>query len=65
MHNNGSTRGLACEMMFGNVSVVPETEGIKYTGSKLKILPYIINIILLLYAHILQTKTIFQPCPYE
>ena len=25
--------------LFGRVSRVPETEGIKYTGSKLKILP--------------------------
>lgn len=29
--------------LFGNASQVPETEGIKYTGSKLKILPYIID----------------------
>ena len=31
--------------MFGHVSEVPETEGIKYTGSKLKILPYIVDMI--------------------
>ncbi len=31
--------------LFGNVNQTPETEGIKYTGSKLKILPYIIDMI--------------------
>ena len=31
--------------LFGRVSEVPETEGIKYTGSKLKIIPYILDII--------------------
>ena len=31
--------------LFGNVLTVPETEGIKYTGSKLKILPYIIEMV--------------------
>ena len=31
--------------LFGNISAVPETEGIKYTGSKLKILPYIIEMV--------------------
>lgn len=31
--------------LFGNTIQVPETEGIKYTGSKLKILPHIINLI--------------------
>lgn len=29
--------------IFGRVQQIPETEGIKYTGSKLKILPYIID----------------------
>lgn len=28
---------------FGNIMQTPETEGIKYTGSKLKILPYIVE----------------------
>lgn len=31
--------------LFGNLSVIPETEGIKYTGSKLKILPYILEMV--------------------
>ena len=31
--------------LFGRVLTVPETEGIKYTGSKLKILPYIIDMV--------------------
>lgn len=31
--------------LFGRVSRVPETEGIKYTGSKLKILPYILDMV--------------------
>ena len=31
--------------LFGNILKVPETEGIKYTGSKLKILPYIIDMV--------------------
>jgi adenine-specific DNA-methyltransferase len=31
--------------LFSKISEVPETEGIKYTGSKLKILPYIIDMI--------------------
>ena len=31
--------------LFGKVLTVPETEGIKYTGSKLKIMPYIIDMI--------------------
>lgn len=31
--------------LFGNVSSVPITEGIKYTGSKLKILPYIVEMV--------------------
>lgn len=31
--------------LFGNVLNIPETEGIKYTGSKLKILPYIIDMV--------------------
>lgn len=31
--------------LFNNVLRVPETEGVKYTGSKLKILPYIINMV--------------------
>lgn len=31
--------------LFGNTTVVPPTEGIKYTGSKLKILPYILQMI--------------------
>lgn len=31
--------------MFGNALLIPETEGIKYTGSKLKILPYIVNMV--------------------
>lgn len=31
--------------LFGNATQIPETEGIKYTGSKLKMLPYIINMI--------------------
>ena len=31
--------------LFGRVMEVPETEGIKYTGSKLKILPYIIDMV--------------------
>ena len=31
--------------LFGRVLSVPETEGIKYTGSKLKILPYIIDMV--------------------
>ena len=31
--------------LFGRVLTVPETEGIKYTGSKLKILPYIIDVV--------------------
>jgi adenine-specific DNA-methyltransferase len=32
--------------IFGNTKLeVPDTEGIKYTGSKLKILPYILEII--------------------
>lgn len=31
---------------FGKISLpVPETEGIKYAGSKLKILPYILDIV--------------------
>lgn len=29
--------------LFGKLSEVPKTEGIKYTGSKLKILPYILH----------------------
>lgn len=31
--------------IFGNISQIPETEGIKYTGSKLKIIPYILDMI--------------------
>ena len=31
--------------LFGRVLAVPETEGIKYSGSKLKILPYIIDMV--------------------
>lgn len=31
--------------LFRKIPIVPETEGIKYTGSKLKILPYIINMV--------------------
>lgn len=31
--------------LCGNVSSVPETEGIKYTGSKLRILPYIVDMV--------------------
>lgn len=31
--------------LFGRVLEIPETEGIKYTGSKLKILPYILDTI--------------------
>ena len=30
---------------YNSISFVPETEGIKYTGSKLKILPYIIKMV--------------------
>lgn len=31
--------------LFGNIYTVPKTEGIKYTGSKLKIIPYILRAI--------------------
>lgn len=31
--------------LFGNAIQIPETEGIKYTGSKLKIIPYIIDLV--------------------
>lgn len=31
--------------LLGRASQIPETEGIKYTGSKLKILPYIVDMI--------------------
>lgn len=31
--------------LFGNITQVPRTEGIKYTGSKLKVLPYILKTI--------------------
>jgi len=33
------------QSFFDNVTFVPETEGIKYAGSKLKLLPYIISLI--------------------
>lgn len=32
-------------VMFGNAMQIPETEGIKYAGSKLKVLPYIIDMV--------------------
>ena len=32
------------QYLFGTPAPIPETEGIKYTGSKLKILPYILDI---------------------
>lgn len=31
--------------LFGNIIQIPKTEGIKYTGSKLKILPYILEMV--------------------
>ena len=31
--------------LFGDAGMIPETEGIKYTGSKLKILPHIVDVI--------------------
>lgn len=37
--------------LFGNEYVVPQTEGIKYTGSKLKILPYMLQMISNLEIH--------------
>lgn len=37
--------------LFGNIVQVPRTEGIKYTGSKLKILPYILQMIQDLQIH--------------
>ena len=37
--------------LFGNITQIPETEGIKYTGSKLKILPHILEMTSTLDVH--------------